>query len=74
MVSQVRMATRAPGSWQEREMVRGERAGGKEWSPCSLLSLSALGTLRLWGEARREPVLSALLLSFWVSSTGGVQA
>ena len=66
MVSQVRMATPAPGSWQERDS-RQERAGGKEWSPFLLWEPWDFG-----GKARREPVLSALLL-FWESSTGGVQ-
>ena len=41
MVSQVRMATRAPGSWQERE--------GMGKGVVTLLSLSAVGNLRLWG-------------------------
>ena len=59
MVSQVRMATPAPGSWQERDS-RQERAGGKEWSPFLLWEPWDFG-----GEARREPVLSALLLLFY---------
>ena len=35
MVSQVRMATRAPGSWQERERGHGERSGHPAQPFCS---------------------------------------
>ena len=54
MVSQVRMATPAPGSWQERE--------GMGKGVVTLLSLSAVGTLRLWGRGKERACTVSIVI------------
>ena len=64
MVSQVRMATRAPGSW--RRLLAGERERGKEWSPCSAFLLwepcSVHRTLPLWGRGKERACTVSLII------------
>ena len=54
MVSQVRMATPAPGSWQERE--------GMGKGVVTLLSLSAVGNLRLWGQGKERACTVSIVI------------